>query len=59
MPAMGIGRINSRREALADFPISNHKSVSRGAKSVEISFFLFETRKATFFAKNVIEKCQI
>jgi len=30
-----------------------------GAKSDEISFFLLETKKTIFFAKNVIEKCQI
>jgi len=47
-------------EALADFSTGHHKNLSkREGKSDEISFFLLETKKTTFFAKNVIEKCQI
>jgi len=46
-------------EALADFSTGNHKKFSRGAKSDEISFFLPATKKMTFFARYVIEKCEI
>jgi len=31
----------------------------RGRAKTEISFFLLETKKTTFSAKNVIEKCKI
>jgi len=30
-----------------------------GGKTDEISFFLLEIKKTTFFTKNVTEKCQI
>jgi len=44
---------------LANFSTGNHKNFSREAKSDEISFFLLETKNTIFFAKKVIEKCQI
>ena len=41
--------------ALTNFSTGNHKKISRGANSDEISFFLLETKKTTIFAKNVIK----
>ena len=43
---------------LADCSTGNHKNFSRGSESDEISFFLIETKKMTFFAKNAIDKFQ-
>jgi len=56
---MGFGRICSWWGALADFSKGSHKDFSRGAKSGEISFFVLESKKTTFFAKDAIEKSQI
>ena len=43
----------------ADISIGKHKKFPEGAKSDEISCFSLETKKTTFFAKSITEKCEI
>jgi len=56
---MGVGRICFRWGALADFSKGSHKDFSRGVTSGEILFFVLESEKTTFLAKNAIEKTPI
>jgi len=57
---MGIGRIFSRWGGNSGFFQGQPKRfLQEEAKSGEISFYLIETRKTTFFAKNLMIKCQI
>jgi len=53
---MGVGRIFSRGDHQQIFRQVTIKIFQRGAKSDEISFFPLETKKTTFFAKNIIKK---
>jgi len=47
---MSVANIFTRGRSLEDFFRSNHKDLSKGAaKSSEISFFLLNTKKTTFF----------
>jgi len=56
----GVGRIFTRGGGCYRiFPEVAIKIFPKGLKSGEISFFLLKTNTTTFFAKNVIEKCQI
>jgi len=56
---MGVGRTFSRRWPIVDFSRGSQKFFQGGAKSEEISFLPLETKKTTFFAKDVIGKCKI
>jgi len=40
----------SRGGVILDFSRCRHKNISRGPKVVKFHFFLFETKKKTFFA---------
>jgi len=42
-----------------DFSWGSHEDLSREAKCGEISFYPLETKKSTFCAKNLMEKCYI
>jgi len=55
---MGVGRIFSRGGELRNFSRKAKKIFLKMAKSVEISFFLFETKRSTIFAKKVLGKYQ-
>jgi len=44
---------------LVDVSRSSQTDFSTGDKSGQISFFPVETKQKTFFAKNVIRRCQI
>jgi len=56
---MGVGKIFSREPNCGIFPGVAKKIFPEGAKSGEISFHSLETKISTFFAKDVIGKCQI
>jgi len=56
---MGVGRIFSRWGGDSGFFQWQPKKFFRWPKSCEISFFPLETKKTTFFAKNLIGKCTI
>jgi len=53
--SMGVGGIFSRVGPTVVFPGVTIKIFFQDAKSNEISFYPLETKKTTFFAKNVIE----
>jgi len=42
-----------------NFPGVANNIFAGGGKSAKISFYPFETKKATFIAKNLMGKCQI
>jgi len=44
---------------IVDFSRGSKKRFSRGGKSSKISFYPPKTKKTTFFAKNLVVKCQI
>jgi len=54
----GVGRIFSRGEQKLDFSRCSQNYFSKGTKRGKILFYPFETKKTTFFAKNLIGKCQ-
>jgi len=51
---MGVGRIFSRWEPIADFSRGSQKDFSRGTKSGEILFYPLESKKTIYFAKTLI-----
>jgi len=56
---MGVGKIFYRGGSCGIFLRVGKNIIPKGAKSGEISFYTLETKKSTFFAKDVIGKCQI
>jgi len=56
---MGVGKIFSRGGKSGLFQAQSKTSFSREAKSGKISFYPVETKKMTFFGKNLIGKYQI
>ena len=55
---MGVGRIFFQGGTLADFSRGSHKDFP-GGKVARFHFSFSKLQKRSFFAKNVIEKCQI
>jgi len=58
LPQYGVGRIFSQRGELRNFSRKAKKIFLKMAKRGEISFFLFETKRSTIFAKKVLGKYQ-
>jgi len=56
---MSVGRIFSQRGELRNFSRRAKKIFVKMAKRGEISFFLFEAKRSTIFAKKVLGKYQI
>jgi len=56
---MGVGKISSKGRTIVDLQSGNIKDFSRGGQKERNFNFPLESKKMTFFANNLIRKCQI